>query len=202
LNVKRRPKKRNVPRSSSEPNPVYFGPLFWERSPQISGGIVMDQDVQRRRRRAEWHIVLGAIALIGVGWVGWKIVKVVTAPSTEEAMRLSLAELNVSELSTAYTLHPDTCAITKLFWKWSVACEDVPIYLYRDLRRCDPGPPRTSACHTTGRSTSTESRRIRSAIGRATHPLEINAGSIVHLPPNARRWPSAASRPISLRFAS
>jgi hypothetical protein len=84
----------------------------------------MDQDAQRRRRRAEWHIVLGAIALIGVGWVGWKIVKVVTAPSTEEAMRLSLAELNVSELSTAYTLHPDTCAITKLFWKWSVACEE------------------------------------------------------------------------------
>ncbi|PPQ15955.1 hypothetical protein CV770_28765 [Bradyrhizobium sp. AC87j1] len=58
-------------------------------------------------------------------------------------MRLSLAEINVPELSTAYTLHPDSCAITKTIWKWSVACEDVPIYFYRDSRQCDPGPPRT-----------------------------------------------------------
>ncbi|KJC59475.1 hypothetical protein UP10_18445 [Bradyrhizobium sp. LTSPM299] len=102
-----------------------------------------DQDAHHGQRRAEWHIVLGAIVLIGVGWFGWKTVRVATAPSTEEAMRLSLAELDLPELSAAYALHPDSCTISKTLWKWSVSCEGVPIYFYRDLRQCDPGPPRT-----------------------------------------------------------
>ena len=103
----------------------------------------MDQAAQEDQRCAEWHILPGVIALIGVARVSWMIAKVIAAPSTEEAMRLSLAEMNVPELSTAYTLHPNSCAITKTFWKWSVVCEDVPIYFYRDSRQCDPGPART-----------------------------------------------------------
>jgi hypothetical protein len=105
--------------------------------------IMKDPDRERGRTYAEWYVVLGMIALVCVVVVGWKAAKVINPPSTEEAMRLSLAELRVPELTTAYALHPDTCVIAKTFWNWSVACEGVPIYFYQDFRRCDPGPPRT-----------------------------------------------------------
>jgi len=98
------------------------------------------QDTESDRRRAEWYVVVITVALIGVGATGWKII---TRPSTEEAMRLSLAEMHVPELGTAYALHPDTCGITKTLWKWTVACEGVPIHFYQDQTLCDPGPPKS-----------------------------------------------------------
>jgi hypothetical protein len=103
----------------------------------------IERETYRDRRYAEWYVVLGFCAMIGAAVACWKIGKVAFAPSTEEAMTRSLAELRVPELTTAYTLHPDTCSIRKAMWSWSVECVGVPIYFYQDLTLCDPGPPRT-----------------------------------------------------------
>ncbi|WLB57902.1 hypothetical protein [Bradyrhizobium japonicum] len=82
----------------------------------------------------------GVIALLCVAFV---IFISAGAPSSQEAMRRSLAELRLPELTTAFALHPDTCSIERSFWKWHVRCEGVPISFYQDRMRCDPGPPRT-----------------------------------------------------------
>lgn len=95
------------------------------------------------RRYAEWHLLLGAIVLIAAAWACWQVAKLWTAPSADEAMRLSLAQLGRPELAIAYTLHPDACSITRTTWKWNVACEGVPIHFYQDRVICDPGSPRT-----------------------------------------------------------
>ena len=102
-----------------------------------------ERDAYTDRRYAEWYVVLGICAMIGAAVVCWKIGKVAFAPSTEEAMTRSLAELRIPELTTTYTLHPDTCSITKTMWRWSVECVGVPIYFYQELTLCDPGPTRT-----------------------------------------------------------
>lgn len=104
---------------------------------------VTDKDPASGRRRADWQIVGVIVGLIGVGAAGWSVARIITRPSTEEAMRLSLAEMRMPELSTAYTLHPDACSITKNLWKWTVGCEGVPIHFYQDLTLCDPGPPKS-----------------------------------------------------------
>ena len=83
--------------------------------------------------------VFGAIALLCVAFV---ISSFARAPSTQEAMRRSLEELGLPELTTAFALHPDTCSIERSFWKWHVSCEDVPISFYQDRMQCNPGPPR------------------------------------------------------------
>ena len=95
------------------------------------------------QRRAEWYVVLGVCAMIGAGAICWNISKIFRAPSTEEAMTRSLAELRIPELTIAYSLHPDTCSIKKTMWRWDVDCEGVPTHFYQDITLCDPGPPKT-----------------------------------------------------------
>jgi hypothetical protein len=85
------------------------------------------------------HLV-GAIALLCVAFVIFSFAR---APSTEEALRRSLKELGLPELTTALALHPDTCSIEGRVWKWHVRCEGVPISLYQDRMRCEPGTSRT-----------------------------------------------------------
>jgi hypothetical protein len=87
---------------------------------------------------------VGVTALIGAGaFVIWTAFRVIDAPSTEEAMRRSLAALGRPELEIAFALHPDACSITKAsIWKWSVACDGVPMHFYEDITVCDPGPPK------------------------------------------------------------
>ena len=97
----------------------------------------------RGRRHGEWYVVLGACLMIAAGAACWKVARVVFAPSTAEAMTRSLAELRIPELTIAYTLHPETCAITKRIWKRSVECAGVPAHFYQDTTLCDPGPPKT-----------------------------------------------------------
>jgi hypothetical protein len=84
--------------------------------------------------------VFGAVALLCVAFVIFHFAR---APSTQEAMQRSLKELNLPELTIAFALHPDTCAIERSFWRWHVSCEGVPISFYQDLMQCNPGPPRT-----------------------------------------------------------
>jgi hypothetical protein len=103
----------------------------------------IERDAYRDRRYAEWYLVLGVVLLIAAGAAGWKVSKLWTAPSTEEAMRRSFAQLRRPEVAIAYALHPDMCTITTTMWKWSVMCEGVPTHFYQDLTVCDPGPPKT-----------------------------------------------------------
>jgi hypothetical protein len=86
---------------------------------------------------------LSVTALIGVGaFVIWTAFRVINAPSTEEAMRRSLRALEKPELEIAFALHPDVCSIKKVsIWKWSVACEDVPMHFYQNITVCDAGRP-------------------------------------------------------------
>ena len=102
-----------------------------------------DTGPHKAQRRAEWYVVLGVCAMIGVGASCWKVSKVFRAPSTEEAIIRSLAELRIRELTTAYTLHPETCSIRKTMWHSDVGCEGVPTHFYQDITLCDPGPPKT-----------------------------------------------------------
>ena len=94
----------------------------------------------RNGDRIRRSYLFGTIALLCVAFVIFSLFR---APSTEEAMRTSLKELALPELSTAFALHPDTCSIERALWKWHVRCEGVPISFYRDQIQCDPGPPRT-----------------------------------------------------------
>jgi hypothetical protein len=102
-----------------------------------------EPDLRADQRFSRWYFVLGACAMIGAGLVCWNVAEVLLAPSTEEAMARSLAELDLPELKTAYSLHPDTCSITKTTWQWSVQCTGVPNHYYQDITVCDPGPPKT-----------------------------------------------------------
>src|ERR1700737_1109061 len=92
-------------------------------------------------KRLAW---IGITALIGAAaFVIWTAFRVINAPSTEEAMRRSLAALEKPELEIAFALHPDACSITKVsIWKWSAACEGVPMHFYEKITVCDPGPPK------------------------------------------------------------
>jgi hypothetical protein len=96
------------------------------------------------RRQMKLRAMIGATALIGIGaFVLWTAFRVFNAPSTEEAMRRSLAALEKPELEIAFALHPDACSITKVsIWKWSAACEGVPMHFYEEITVCDPGPPK------------------------------------------------------------
>ena len=96
------------------------------------------------RRQMKLRAMIGATALIGIGaFVLWTAFRVINAPSTEEAMRRSLAALEKPELEIAFALHPDACSITKVsIWKWSAACEGVPMHFYEEITVCDPGSPK------------------------------------------------------------
>lgn len=83
--------------------------------------------------------LLGAIAMMCIAFVALKFAR---APSTDEAMQGSLKEHGLPELTTAFTLHPDTCSIERSLWKWRVSCEGVPITFYRDRFQCDLGLPK------------------------------------------------------------
>jgi hypothetical protein len=96
--------------------------------------------------------VKGELALkialaIGVGLaclVGYFAYAVVTAPSDEEALKISISVLKRPELRIAFALHPEYCAIRREgpMAGWSVSCEGIPLHFYQDLTLCDPGPPR------------------------------------------------------------
>ena len=90
---------------------------------------------------------LGMAALVGVGaYAVWTAFRMVSAPSTEEAMQLSLKALEVSGLETAYALHNDACSITKVsIWSWSAKCEGVPMHFYQDVTYCESHSPRICA---------------------------------------------------------
>jgi hypothetical protein len=83
--------------------------------------------------------LLSITALVGLGaYVIWTAFRLVNAPSTEEAMHLSLKALEIPGLETAYTLHKDACSITKTsLWTWSVECEGVPMHFYQDVTYCE-----------------------------------------------------------------
>ena len=86
----------------------------------------------------------GCILIAVAAFVIWTAFRVITAPSTEEVMRHSLSRVGIPELEIAFALHPDACAITKVsIWKWSVACDGVPMHFYEDISVCDPGPPKS-----------------------------------------------------------
>ena len=86
---------------------------------------------------------LGITALVGVGaYAIWTAFKLVSAPTTEEAMHLSLKALEVPGLETAYALHADACSIAKVsIWTWSVECEGVPMHFYQDVTFCESRLP-------------------------------------------------------------
>jgi hypothetical protein len=90
---------------------------------------------------------LGMAALVGVGaYAVWTAFRLVNAPSTEEAMQLSLNALGVPGLETAYALHHDACSITKVgIWTWSAKCEGVPMHFYQDVAYCESRSPRICA---------------------------------------------------------
>jgi hypothetical protein len=120
----------------------------------IKGLIAVLKDWRHMKLRA-W---VGVTALLGVGsfviWTALKLVDapsseeavlklLVNAPSTEDAMQHSLKALEIPELEIAFALHPDACSIRKVnIWKWSAACDGVPMHFYQDITLCDPGPPK------------------------------------------------------------
>jgi hypothetical protein len=80
---------------------------------------------------------IGLVLLGCMAFAVWTTIKVLTAPSTEEALRRSLSALKRPELDVLYALHPDACSITKVtIWKWSAACVGVPQHFYRDTLYC------------------------------------------------------------------
>ena len=91
--------------------------------------------------------LLGITALVGLGAYGiWTTFRIFNAPSTEEAMLLSLKALKIPGLETAYALHRDTCSITKVsIWTWSVECEGVPMHFYQEVNYCESRLPRVCA---------------------------------------------------------
>jgi hypothetical protein len=91
--------------------------------------------------------LLGVTALVGVGaYAIWTAFGLVNAPSTEEAMQLSLKALEIPGLETAYALHRDACSITKVsIWTWSVECEGVPMHFYQDVTYCESRSPKVCA---------------------------------------------------------
>jgi hypothetical protein len=76
--------------------------------------------------------------------IGYFVHAVVTAPSDEEALKISISALNRPELKIAFALHPEYCTIRREggTFGWSVSCAGVPLHFYRDQTLCDPGPPR------------------------------------------------------------
>lgn len=74
----------------------------------------------------------------------WTTIRLINAPSTEEAMQRSLSALKVPELDVLYSLHRDACSIVKVrIWKWDAECVGVPQHFYRETLRCGVYPPRS-----------------------------------------------------------
>lgn len=153
------------------------------------------------RLRPFWP-VSGAIALLCIAFVAFKLAR---APSTQEAMRGSLKELGLPELTTAFALHPDTCSIERSFWKWHVSCEGVPISFYQDRMLCNAGPqelaPRCRpmsgfAYRTIGMSILTGCHQTRAMTTAAMPLLVMVATSRARASLSARRWQSSGLRLI------
>ncbi|MGJ4889459.1 hypothetical protein [Bradyrhizobium sp. HKCCYLR20261] len=71
-------------------------------------------------------------------FVAWTAIRVLNAPSTEEAMQRSLTALNRPELAIVYSLHRDACSIDKISpWRWRAECVGVPQHFYRDTIHCE-----------------------------------------------------------------
>lgn len=87
-------------------------------------------------------IVLAAFAGLA-GLMGYFIYEVATAPTDEEAMRMSIAAIDRPELRIAVTLHPDYCSTRRVssYGGWDVSCSGIPRHFYQDVTLCVPGPP-------------------------------------------------------------
>ena len=86
--------------------------------------------------------LIGLILFGCMAFALWTTIRVLAAPSNQEALRISLAALKRPELDVLYALHPDACSITRVtIWKWSAGCVGVPQHFYRDTLYCKT-PPR------------------------------------------------------------
>ncbi len=103
--------------------------------------------LRQRTRISQQVKPLGITALVSVvAYAIWTAFKLISAPSTEEAMQLSLKAMGVPGLETAYALHADACSITKVsIWTWSVECEGVPMHFYQDVTFCESRSPKVCA---------------------------------------------------------
>jgi len=81
--------------------------------------------------------LIGLVLAGCTAFATWTTIGVLTAPTTEEALRLSLSALKRPELDVLFALHPDACSIVRVtMWKWTAACVGVPQHFYRDTIYC------------------------------------------------------------------
>jgi hypothetical protein len=79
-------------------------------------------------------LCLGGLSL----WCGYRAWAIYTVPTSVEAMRRSLTEINQPELKLAIALHPDYCTIDGEAGRgWLVECLGVPLHYYSDITICD-----------------------------------------------------------------
>jgi hypothetical protein len=99
-------------------------------------------------------VLVALVALAGV--MEYFIYEVGTAPSDEEAMRMSIAAIDRPELSIAVTLHPDYCSVQRIrrYSGWDVYCSGIPVHFYKDVtfctspEQCTPAPDSYFECVT------------------------------------------------------
>ena len=86
----------------------------------------------------------GLLLLGCIAFAMWTTIRLLNAPSAEEALQRSLAALKRPELDVLYALHRDACSIVRVsIWRWSAECTGVPQHFYREAIHCET-PPRGS----------------------------------------------------------